>query len=149
MTEHSNTTKAAISRGLKRYHERRRLSAKIRPKALDRLRGSGIVAPSLQPLVDVAEEEMAALVTSLGGLDALSAQQRALLEDVVSVGVVLRGELSRYLTLNDPEAGARVGSLANSRRSTLVALGLKRKVDDPLDVSSYAKAIEEEHSGVS
>jgi hypothetical protein len=142
---HSDTARAAISRGLKRYHERRRQSAKIRPKALDRLRGSGIVSPSLQPLVDIAEEEMAALVASLGGVDTLSAQQRALLEDVVSVGVVLRGELSRYLTQNDAEAGVRVGSLANSRRSTLVALGLGSKKDDPLDISNYRAAFKEEH----
>jgi hypothetical protein len=142
---HSDTARAAISRGLKRYHERRRLSAKIRPKALDRLRGSGIVSPSLQPLVDIAEEEMAALVASLGGVDALSAQKRALLEDVVSVGVVLRGELSRYLTQNDAEAGARVGSLANSRRATLCQLGLGSKKDDPLDISNYRAAFKEEH----
>jgi hypothetical protein len=146
VTEHSDTAKAAISRGLKRYHERRRQAAQIRPRALDRLRGSGIVAPSLQPLVDIAEEEMAALVASLGGVDALSAQQRALLEDVVSVGVVLRGELSRYLTQNDAEAGVRVGSLANSRRSSLCQLGLGSKRDDPLDISAYQDAIEEARS---
>ena len=50
-------------------------------------RNSGSVAESLRPVLDLAENEMAEIIDSLGGADALPPTKRALIEDAVSVGV--------------------------------------------------------------
>ena len=67
----------------------------------------------------------------------LSAQRRAILEDVVRMGLVLRGELRRYAQALDGEAGARVGTLASSRARLLGQLGLDHLERDALDLSTY------------
>lgn len=136
--KHTEANRVAISRGLRRYHERRRDAARVRPKALERLKGSGIVAPELAPLLEVAEAEMVELVEALGGRERISPQRLAVLEDAVHVGLVLRAELTRYLTVRKaPDCAARVGSLAGQRRASLALLGLERHVEDALDLREY------------
>ncbi len=119
----SAETRRRISRGLRRFHERERLAARIRPRDLVRLRDSGSVAESLRPILDLAENEMAEIIASLGG-DAIPPTKRALIEDAVSVGVALRGELGRYLQSRDPDAASRVGTLAAARRQMPVVVAV-------------------------
>ncbi len=71
----SAETRRRISHGLRRYNERKRLAARIRPRDLVRLRDSGSVAESLRPILDLAENEMAETIASLGGADALEQGQ--------------------------------------------------------------------------
>jgi hypothetical protein len=89
---------------------------------------SGTVAPSLRPLADIAATESVDLADALGGADQLSAQQRLIVEDLVSVGIVLRATLARFLQTDggDPELAARVGTLVGQRRASVALLGLQR-----------------------
>ena len=115
-----------VSRGAKRGIRRRKERLRTRPRDLERLRAEGLVTESLRPLAAIAEDECFDLIHALGGVDQITPQRRAIVEDVARVGLVLRAELARYVESRDPDCGARVGSLANSRRSSLVALGLER-----------------------
>ena len=142
----------AISRGLRRYHASRRENARqeaearaqanlVRPADLRALEHSGTVAPSLTVFVERASFELAVLLQGLGGLDQVSEQRRLLAEDYARLGVVLRGELARYVQRHDPDAAGRVATLANARRSTLSTLGLARFERDALAVDGYEAAI--------
>ena len=129
----SPETRARLSRAGVRAWEKRREAARVRPRDLERLRRSGTVSESLRPLLEIAEEEAAELVSALGGPDEISPQRRAIVEDLVAVGVVLRAELTRFLQSGDPDAGARVGTLAGARRASLSALGLERRAREVFD----------------
>ena len=132
-----------ISDGQKRAHqrkaeakEREREAARVYPRDLALLRSTGTVSGPLLPLFEVAELENLELLDAIGG-DVASPQRKAILQDAVRVGMVLRAELARYLQGQDPDAGARVGSLATARRSSLVALGLDRLAQDVVDLQTY------------
>jgi len=81
------------------------------------------------PIVAAAEDEVRAILSALGGAENVSEQERALVEDFARVGVVLRGELARYVA-GDSKAGQVVGTLAGIRRASLVALGLQRRAKE-------------------
>ena len=98
----------------------------------------------MKPLTLIAEEEVRAIFQALGGEDSVSEQERALVEDFARVGVVLRGELSRYLA-GDHDAGKVVGIIAGTRRSSLVALGLQRRAKE-LGLEDYIEAKAERRS---
>ena len=121
--------RARISRSKREKHlrdrERELELAAISPRHLKALR-KGIVSPSLEWLLPLAEEEGCELVAALGGPEEITPQRRAIIEDAVSLGMVLRAELGRYLQSRDVEAAARVSSLANARRAALTAVGLDR-----------------------
>ena len=133
---HREETKRRISRGLRRYYQRRREAALVRPRDLDHLRASGTVAPPLWPLLEIAEQEAEELLAALGGPDRLTPQRRLIVEDLVAVGIALRAELARYMQAQDGDAAARVGTLANSRRASLAALGLER-LETEIDLTTY------------
>ncbi|MCH7644343.1 MAG: hypothetical protein IH974_05850 [Myxococcales bacterium] len=99
------------------------------------------MSPSLLPLVAIAEDELRAIIQAMGGPDCVTEQERALAEDFARMGVVLRGELARYIG-GEPKAGQLVGTLASHRRNSLVALGLERRqkeigLEDYIDARSY------------
>jgi hypothetical protein len=146
---HTSESRRRISRGLRRYHQRKREAARVRPRDLQRLRKSGTVSESLRPLLEIAEQESSELLEALGGVEHVSPQRRVLVEDAVAVGMVLRAELARYLQAGDADAGARVGSLANARRASLAALGLERHARE-VDLQAYlaAKGTEKSHHTV-
>ena len=125
-----------VSAGLRRYHERRRKVAQVAPRDLARLARDGELAPSLRPLLPIAAEEAYELTEALGGLASVSPQRRAIIEDIVAVGIVLRATLARFLQTRDHELGSKVGTLASARRASLQALGLER-VAKELDLSTY------------
>ena len=143
----SAKTRQRISHGLLRFNERKRLAARIRPRDLVRLRDSGTVAESLRPILDLAENEMAEIIDSLGGADAISPTKRAIIEDAVSVGVALRGELGRYLQSGDPDAASRVGTLAGARRQSLALIGLEPIRDEVPALDTYIRTREEDSKG--
>ena len=135
--------KARISRSKRekyiRDRERELELAEIRPRHIKAL-ADGVVSKSLAWLLPLAEQEGIELLTALGGPAEVSPQRRAIVEDAVSLGMVLRAELGRYLQSRDVEAAARVSSLANARRAALVAVGLDRiakQIDPtlPIDVT--------------
>ena len=92
----------------------------------------------MKPLTLIAEDEVRAIFQALGGEEAISEQERALVEDFARVGVVMRGELSRYLA-GDHDAGKVVGIMPATRRSSLVALGLQRR-EKELGLEDYIEA---------
>ena len=135
----SAETRRRISHGLRRYNERKRLAARIRPRDLVRLRDSGSVAKSLRPILDLAENEMGEIIESLGGADAIPPTKRALIEDAVSVGIALRGELARYLQSRDPDAASRVGTLAAARRQSFALIGLEPPKNEVPALDAYLR----------
>ncbi len=82
--------------------------------------------------------ELSELVDSFGGMDAMTPTMRAVVEDAVSVGVALRGELGRYLQTGDPDAASRVATLANTRRNSFSLLGLDPRKAEPRSIASIA-----------
>ena len=105
--------------------QRKREANRIALSDVRRYRREGLVTESMKPHTLAAEDEVRAIFAALGGEENVSEQERALVEDFARVGVVLRGELSRYLA-GDRDAGKVVGVMAATRRSSLVALGLQR-----------------------
>ena len=132
---HTPQSRARLSDRGKRAWQRRREQAAVRPAELERFRRAGIVAPALLPLVALADAECVALLRSLGG-DRVSEQRKVLIQDACRLGVVMRGELQRYLATQDSEAATRVASLVSARRASLVAAGLdEHRVEH--DLASY------------
>jgi hypothetical protein len=121
-----------ISRGVSRWHARRRAALRVVPSDLVRL-WRGDVSPAIAPFLAEAHAEAQALHAALGGRENMTAQRAVILDDVVRVGVILRAELARYLQTQDPDAAGRVGTLATVRRSSLAAVGLdERRVEHDL-----------------
>jgi hypothetical protein len=77
----------------------------------------GLVAEQLKPLARWAEVELAELLADKG--DGATAAERAVLEDVARMGLLLRAEFARYLETQDPSASQRVTALAGTRPRTL------------------------------
>jgi hypothetical protein len=127
-----------ISRSGARTNKKKRETARVNLPEVRRYRRLGLVSPALLPLAQIAEDEVSAIFSSLGGVEAVSEQERALVEDFARVGVVLRAELSRYLA-GEQDAGVRVGTLAGIRRSSLVALGLQRRAKE-IGLEDYIEA---------
>ncbi len=134
----SNDLNDRVSRTRSRATQRRREAHSIALSDVRRYRREGLVSASMLPLTKMAEDEAKALFQALGGEDNVSEQERALVEDFARVGVVMRGELSRYLT-GDRDAGKVVGIMAATRRSSLVALGLQRR-EKELGLEDYIEA---------
>jgi hypothetical protein len=120
----------------------------VRPADLDALKRDGTAHPSLAAPLSAADVEELDLLTALEGPRSLengvrnpnhrplSAQKRAILDDVVRMGLVLRGELRRYVQALDGDAGARVGTLASARARLLGQLGLDHLEHD-VDLRAY------------
>jgi hypothetical protein len=128
---HSEKARQRISRGTRNALARKRELARVRPADLDVLRRNGTVSAPLRPFLDAADLEGLELSLAYEGDPAgshyrpLSTPRRVLLDDLLRMGLVLRGELARYLQSGDSDAGARVGTLAANRRATLQILGLE------------------------
>ncbi len=128
--KHSSETRRRIAHRTRDGLARKRALARVRPADLDFLRRNGIVSDSLRPFLDAADLEALELTLAYEGAPEgdryrpLSTPRRILLDDFLRVGLVLRGELARYLQSGDPDAGARVGTLSANRRATLQILGL-------------------------
>ncbi len=143
-TKHgSDEWRDRISRSASRTNQKKRETARVNLPEVRRYRRLGLVTPSLLPLTMIAEDEVSAIFSALGGVESVSEQERALVEDFARVGVVLRAELSRYLA-GEHDAGAKVGAMAAIRRQSLVALGLDRRakeigLEDYIEVKTGGK----------
>ena len=87
---------------------------------------------------------MAEIIESLGGPAAIPPTKRALIEDAVSVGIALRGELARYLQSRDPNAASRVGTLAAARRQSFALIGLEPPKDEVPALDVYLRTSKED-----
>jgi hypothetical protein len=140
----SDAARARIREGTKRGRRsqlaRKRLVSMIAPRDLERLVASGTVTPALQPLIDIGATEAVELAEALGGPENLSAQQRLVIEDLASVGIVLRATLAAFLQTpgGDSDLASRVGTLAGQRRSSVALLGLERVARDVASLQDYA-----------
>jgi hypothetical protein len=130
-----------VALGTKRGLALRRERLKAKPRDLTRLQREGLVAEALRPLVDLAELELREWLEALGGVDEVSPQRRAVLEDAAGLGIAFRAELSRFLASNDPAALDRLTSIAGARRTSLVAAGLEVIRPDPLSTDDYLEAL--------
>jgi hypothetical protein len=128
-----------VSAGLRRYHERRRQLAEVKPRDLARLERTGVVARSLRPLIGIAAEEAEGLTIALGGPDRITPQQRILVEDLCAVGITLRACMALFLKEPDPDIASKIGTLAGARRSSLALLGLSRCENEVPDLSTYLR----------
>ena len=130
MTRPVRTASETRAESARRGWKKRRKRERVRPRDLKRLQAGGSVAESLRPLLTIAEHEAAELTEALGGSDAISAQERAVVEDFALLGIVLRAEFARFAQADDEAAGGRVGTLAGQRLRHLQALGLERRARD-------------------
>jgi hypothetical protein len=128
------------ARGRRSQLARKRLVSLIAPRDLERLVASGTITPALRPLVDIAATEALELSESLGGPENLSAQQRLVIQDLASVGIVLRATLAAFLQKpgGDSDLASRVGTLAGQRRSSVALLGLESVARDVPSLSDYS-----------
>jgi hypothetical protein len=134
----SDEWKDRVSKSTAQTRKRQRETARINLPEVRRYRREGLISPSMLPLAKIAEDEVSAIFSALGGAECVSEQERALVEDFARVGVVLRAELSRYLA-GERAAGTRVGTLAGIRRASLVALGLGRRAKE-IGLEDYIEA---------
>ena len=133
---YSEAWRERVSRGVRRALERRRQAEQVTPSDLAMLERPGAsVRPELRPLLEAARAEAESLLDALGPDP--SPQRRILVEDLVRVGLALRGQAIRYAQTGEPEAASRVGSLAAVRRASLQALGLDRVAQQVPDLRTY------------
>ncbi len=150
---HSEKVRQRIAQRTREGLARKRVLARVRPADLDFLRRKGIVSDSLRPFLDAADLEALELTLAYEGAPEgdryrpLSTPRRVLLDDFLRMGLVLRGELARYLQSGDPDAGARVGSLAANRRATLQILGLDHPEHEVCLTAYLARRGAEERAG--
>jgi len=139
----SDEWRARVSIGVKRgiAHRRARLAAEARIGAeeLRAFADAGLVTARLHPLLE-AELRAGAEVLQAVAVDP-SPQQRMLVADLTRLGVVLRGELAKYVSTQDADSAVRITSTINARRQLLVTLGLTRAARDvEPDLRSYLAA---------
>ncbi len=135
---HSEEAKQRISHGMRRAARRRKQAMRIGPRDPRTARLAGQVVEGLRGAVYQGELELSDLLETFGGMDALTPTTRAVIEDAVSVGVALRGELGRYLQTGDPDAASRLATLANTRRNSFALLGLDPQKAEPRSIASIA-----------
>ena len=105
---------------------------------------AGLVAEPVKPFLRWAEAELAELLADKG--DGATAAERAALEDVARLGLILRCEFARYLETQDQAAAQRVTALAGQRRASLQAVGLERRAR-PVTLGSVVAELEREKNG--
>ena len=115
----------------------RRRRQRSRPVELDRLKREGVVAAALVPVAEHHARVMEELIDQCGGPDEVTPARRILIEDTCKLGIALDAELGRFVQTEDPAALERVATLANSRRSNLMAAGLDRYVREAETLQAY------------
>ena len=110
---------------------------RVRPRDLDRLKREGIISEGLKPLTELARQEQEEIVAQLGGPDEVTPARMRLIEDAMLLGVAFRAEFARFVKTGDPAALDRVSTLANTRRSNLLAVGLNAPPREAIDIQGY------------
>ncbi len=102
-----------VTKGARRGKARARELRRVRPRDLHYLRHSGTVTPALTPFLDDADLEAFELTVGYEGdpdtfgYKPMSRPRKALLDDCIRAGFIMRGELARYAQDHDSEAGSR------------------------------------------
>jgi hypothetical protein len=118
---------------------------RVAPSELFELEKSGTVSDSLRPYAAQAIEEADGFARALGGVDVLSEQRLALIQDTARVGLVMRAVVARFLQGDgDPELASKIGTLASTRRSLLSTLGLDRMEREVPDLRAYLEQHDQE-----
>ncbi len=128
-----------IARGTKRGLYVSRRLRRIAPDEILELERRGLVARSLRPYAALAIEEASQLTQALGGEAQISEQRLVLVKDAARLGLLLRALVARIAQRDalDADEVAKVTSLVNARRASLLALGLERAAKDVPDLRSY------------
>ncbi|MEB2346935.1 MAG: hypothetical protein OZ948_19655 [Deltaproteobacteria bacterium] len=132
----------AVSRGLRRWHERRRIAAerrierlRVAPQDLLAIEAGDVdaVRPELMAAVAAGADEAHALLEAQGGADHAGPARTIAAQDFGRLGAVMRGLLLRWAQTGDPELASRVATLSSARRGLLSLLGLdERRVERDL-----------------
>lgn len=131
-----------VSQGTRWALAKRRQLALVLPVDLQYLQSSGTVAEPLRPFFDAAQLEGTQLTLAYEGEAgtpshrALSAPRKALLEEYMRAGLIMRGELARYAQTQDPDAGSRAITAMGRRTAILEKLGLEN-AEHEIDLSTY------------
>jgi hypothetical protein len=124
--------RAGRQRRARIQRERRVTLAEVR-----RARYAGLVAKSMLPIAVEAERELGDLLADKG--DGVTAAERAVLEDVARLGLLLRATFAAYLEAPDPDLAKTISTLAGQRRASLAAVGLERRAKE-LTAIDYIEA---------
>jgi hypothetical protein len=131
-----------VSAGTRYGLAKRRQLALVLPVDLQYLQSSGTVSEALRPFFGAATLEGAQLTLAYEGEAgtpghrALSAPRKALLEEYLRAGLIMRGELARYAQTQDPDAGSRAITAMGRRSAILEKLGLEN-AEHEVDLSTY------------
>jgi hypothetical protein len=134
-----------VSQGTRWALARRRQLARLLPIDLQYLQRSGTVTKALRPFFDAVELEGAQLTLAYEGEAgtsshrALSAPRKALLEDYLRAGLIMRGELARYTQTQDPDAGSRAITAMGRRSAILEKLGLENAEHEVPSLNDYLR----------
>jgi hypothetical protein len=115
---------------------RKRVLALVAKGDVERLIESQTVVESLRPFADIYAAEILELVEARGGVSQLSPQERMLIEDTATLGLIARALRAVFLQTSDHEIASKVGTLLGQRRVALTTLGLQRvALDIPEELS--------------
>lgn len=133
-----NRRSEAARRGWQRHRER----AQLQPSQIARWRRDGVVSASMTPILDAAVDLYAAMVQDLGGVDQVSAMQRAALDGWLAARIAVDAELQLLLQDGDTSRREKLATFLNSARAHLAALGLERRARDVTDLDHYEAALD-------
>ena len=134
---HTADSKARITRGLHRFHERRRAAQRVVPADLRALETPGApIRAELRPYAQAAALEVEAIIAAKGGPDQVTAIEQLLAEDAGRLGLPLRGLVLAYGQTGDPELASRIATVANARRAIFGLLGLEERRTE-VDLHEY------------
>ena len=128
--ELSRTTRQRISSGLRRYHNRRREEAQVRPAHVHDWLREGIVHHRLRPFVKARAAMFVGILQDLGGSEVVTGMQKGILEGWLQAQVAADAAFARFVTTDDSAALVRLATFLNTSRSALIALGLERRARD-------------------
>jgi len=125
----------------------RKRRAKVSPNDLRQAKQRGTVSPEIKLVLRGIEDELADLVDALGGLERLSPQRKAILDDVARAGLVAAVAGLRYVQEPDDADAAKLLLQAGAGRLRgLRALGLDRAERDVPSLGEYLGSKAEEGS---
>lgn len=121
---------ARISAGLRRYNERRREAALVRPAHVDQWLRSGVVAPNLRPILKDRASQVEDMIEDLGGAGEATSMERRVLDTWLQAQVCADVLFQRLMQNPKAEVPDKLLSSLNTSRSALIALGLHRRARD-------------------
>jgi hypothetical protein len=147
--QHTDESRAKMSRSGKRRAARDRERLKLTPKAVRRYLAFRVCAPGLKPIIRAAEEEMVDLVVDLTGggtIEDLPAGKRLLVESAMQTLVASRAMFAMFVETRDTDLASRMATQATTLHRALTTLGLER-IAKEIDLSTYLAQKSAENRG--